>query len=282
LALPVFFVLAAALVVLLCGCGEKSEPTGARVRFYPVSVRDANGRLVAVKKKPRVIAVAEGAPARVATALGISASSVGTGDALDFGLIRGLHPDLVIAGRSTDSLSIARARALGLTVYVMSDRSLDGIEKALSDVGLLTGVPVRGRMARQQMSNVRARIRAAVADLKPVRVFFDRGDFSTYSDSSFVGSLIDAAGGVNVAGTDSQSGPVSAHSLRLMNPDVIIAPEGSGVTLKRLHGNPVLKWTSAVRNKRLVSVDMSLLEPGPDAVQGLADLAAALHPDAFR
>lgn len=277
--------LSLALVSLftLSACGEKSEPTGASVPLYPVSVRDADGRLVVLKNKPESIAIAGSAAVELTSSLALQVTRVGTGSGdLDLGLIRTTKPQLILVSSEIDKLATNQARALGTAVYVVPDRTLDGIERALSDVSLLAGVPVRGRLERKQMAKGREEVRAALAAANPVRVFVDLGNFATVSDSSFIGSLIGEAGGTNVAGPDVQEGPFPLKRLRRLRPDVLVIGTDSRLTLAKLRRNPATRWLPAVRTGRLVRVNMQLLRPGSEAVDGLRDLSAAFHPDAFR
>jgi len=126
LALP----LALALPLVLSACGEKSEPTGASVRLYPLSVHDADGHLVTLKVKPRSIAVAGGASIELASALRLPATRVGTGSGdLDLGLIRRVKPQLIFVGSGIVKIAVAQARALGVAVYVVPDQTLGGIDR---------------------------------------------------------------------------------------------------------------------------------------------------------
>jgi ABC-type Fe3+-hydroxamate transport system substrate-binding protein len=272
-----------ALPFFLSACGEKSEPTGATVRLYPVSVHDADGRLVTIKTKPESIAVAGVASAGLASTLGLTVTRVGTGSGgLAFGLIRELKPDLILADSGIDATAVRGARALGIAVYVVPDQTLNGIEQAMSDVGLLTGVPVRGRVERRRLVKRRESVQTALAGAKSVRVFIDLGRFTTASDSSFIGSLIREAGGIDVAGPDVQEGPFPLKRLRRLRPEVLVISTHSRLTLVELRHNPATRWLPAVRNGRVVRLDFQLLDPGPGTVNGLSALAAALHPDAFR
>ncbi len=267
----------------MSACGEKSEPTGASVPLYPVSVRDADGRLVALKARPESIAVAGGAAVDLASALALQVIRVGTGSGgLDLGLIRRAKPQLILVSSEIAAIAINHARALGIAVYVVPDRTLGGIEQALSDTSLLAGAPIRGRIERKQMAERREKVQIALAAAKPVRVFVDLGHFATVSDSSFIGSLIGEAGGTNVAGPDVQEGPFPFKRLRRLRPEVFVIGTDSRLTIAKLRRNPATRWLPAVRTARLVRVDMKLLEPGPQAVDGLRDLAAAFHPNAFR
>jgi iron complex transport system substrate-binding protein len=236
-----------------------------------------------MKSRPKSIAVAGNAAENLASALALQVTRVGTGSGvLDLALIRAAKPQLILVSSEIEKISISHARALGFTVYVVPDRTLDGIEQALSDVSLLIGEPLRGRAERTKMAEERERVQAALTPVTPVRVFIDLGHFTTVSDSSFVGSLINEAGGINVAGLDAQEGPFPLKRLRRLRPDVFVIGSDSRLTLAALRRNPATRWLPAVRSGRLVRVRLQLLEPGPEAVAGLRDLAAAFHPDAFR
>jgi len=278
LALP--FVLV--LPFVLSACGEKSEPTGASVRLYPLSVHDADGRLVTVKAKPSSIAVAGGSSIELASALRLPATRVGTGSGdLDLGLIGRIKPQLIFVGSGVTKIAVGRARALGIAVYVVPDQTLGGIEQALSDASLLTGMPLRGRTERKRVAEERQAVRTALAAVKPVRVFIDLGHFTTASDNTFIGNLIGEAGGIDVAGPDAQEGPFPLKRLRRIRPEVLVIGTDSRLTLAKLRRDPSTRWLPAVQSGRLVRVNIQLLQPGPAAVNGLRELAAALHPDAF-
>jgi ABC-type Fe3+-hydroxamate transport system substrate-binding protein len=252
------------------------------VRIYPLSVRDADGHLVALKAKPKSIAVAGNASIELASALQLSATRVGTGGGdLDLGLIRRVKPQLIFVGTGTVKIAVAQARALGIAVYVVPDRTLGGIEQALSDGSLLAGVPLRGRTERNRIAEGREAVRKALATVEPVRVFIDLGHFSTASNSSFIGDLISEAGGIDVAGPDVQEGPFSLKRLRRLRPEVLVIGTDSRLTIAKLRRNPATRWLPAVRSGRLVQVEIPLLQPGPAAADGLRELAAALHPNAF-
>jgi ABC-type Fe3+-hydroxamate transport system substrate-binding protein len=273
---------ALALTLLLTACGEKPEPTGVRVSPYPVSVRGADEHDATLTSAPTRIGIVGAAPGALVKALALEATQVGDGagrispQALD-----GLRPQLIIAGSEIDPTALAQARGKGIPVYVTPDRTLEQVEEAVTDVSLLTGVPLRGRAIRARMVAAARKIRVAIAGESPVRVFFDAGGFTTVSDGSFVGDLIREAGGLNVAGLDSE-GPFDLKRLARLRPEVILAKAGDPVTLAGLRRDPLTRRLPAVRAGRLVRVNGNLLVPGPDAIQVLRGLAAALHPDAFR
>ena len=74
----------------------------------------------------------------------------------------------------------------------------------------------------------------------------------------------------------------AALRLLAINPDVYVAVAPEGPTLKQLRKGPRTRKLKAVRAGRVVTIDESLLSPGPGIGAGLLALARALHPDAFR
>ncbi len=273
--------LAVACSLALSACGEKSEPTGPDVSPYPVSVRDARSDVVSLESEPQLIAVAGDAPVQIAEALSLPVTRVDDGSGnLDSRRLRRIDAQLLLAGSDVDPAAITRVKALHIAVYAVPDRTLDGIERALTDVSLLAGVPLRGRSERASVARVRREVGAAVAGAEPVRVFYNAGHFATVSDSSFVGSLIAEARGENVAG-DSNEGPFPLKRLAELRPEVILIASNLPLTLSDLEHNRLTRNLPAVRSGRVVRIDTRLLEPGPDAAFGLRRLAKAFHPDAF-
>jgi iron complex transport system substrate-binding protein len=246
-------------------------------------VRDAEGNLVTLESAPAEIGIAGQAPARLADALAIQATRVDDGSGnLDLGTIRRLEPKLILSGSEINQAGLTRARALGIAIYVVPDRTLDGVEQALVDVGLLAGAPYRGRLLRDRVAGTREEVRKALTGTRRVRVFFNAGRFATMSSGSFIGSIISEAGGMNVAGPDPNEGPFPLERLARLRPQVLVLASNLTVTLGDLRRKRLARRLPAVRSGRIVRIDMRLLEPGPDAVDALRQLAQAFHPDAFR
>jgi iron complex transport system substrate-binding protein len=297
------FLAAPLLVAALAAsaCGKRPEPTAASVKLFPVTVRDASGRTIEARRAPaRIAAVTPGATELLAS-LGVGTRVVG----IPAGARRGAapharlvvdrrgqivaatflrkRPDLVVGSTDVAPTAVrAQARRLHATLYVSPESSLRDVEKAATDLGLLTDEPIAARRVVSKLETARRRVAARVVRTSRVSVFVDTGFFTTVPSRSFVGDLIRLANGRNVAGPSPDPGPLDAHELLKLDPTVYIATSQSGTTLRSLRNDPVTSRLTAVRSGRFVTIDSALLQPGPRAAAGLVAIARALHPRAFR
>jgi ABC-type Fe3+-hydroxamate transport system substrate-binding protein len=280
---------AGALFLLLAGsaCGERSEPTGAVVRVFPVTVQGASDKPTVLHTAPRRIVPVGTGPRQVLKALGLGKRVVTVNDSLVglslVGEIRRAHPDLIVASSATDPLDLARARAAtGAQVYVQPSSSLDDVVEAIGDLGLATGHPIQARRLTARIQAQRRVVARKLAGAKVVTVFVDDGDFSTVSTQSLLGGVIEEAHGASVAGASPEQGPFPLGRLRRLDPEVYLATPGSGRTLHQLRTNPETKHLRAVRSGRFAIVPAGASVAGPGIAKALAEVAHLLHPDAVR
>jgi iron complex transport system substrate-binding protein len=278
-----------ALALLAAGtaCGERTEPTGAVVRIYPVTVQGAGERPTSLRAAPHRMVPLGSGPRRILKALGLKRRTVSVNDQLVglplVGQIRRARPDLIVASEDADPLDLARARAAThAAVYVEPGESLDDVEHGIDDIGLLTGRPVAARRLSASISRTRRRVAARLSGFPVVSVFVDLGGFSTVGSRSLLGDLVLEAGGRNIAGAAPEQGAFPLRQLAKKNPDVYLATSDSGTTLSGLRGNPQTKHLRAVRKKRFGILRAGIVAPGPDIGNALVQIAKILHPDAFK
>lgn len=275
-----------ALLAAATACGERAEPTGPAAELYPITITSADRPLV-IRRPAERIAVLDPAAGRILAALGAANRIAGTpitpAGRIRLQRLRMIHPDLIVAGEAVEESDLSRAQAAsGASVYVVPGRSLREVERAIGQLGLITARPVAARRLVRRIEAARRLVAAKVAGRRRVSVFVDLGLFTTASDQSLIGDLVREAGGRNVA-ADAVSGvPVPVRELRRLDPEVYVALSDSGTTLQTLRKNQRARRLTAVRTGHFVTVEASLLEPGPDIGEGLLALARALHPDAFR
>jgi ABC-type Fe3+-hydroxamate transport system substrate-binding protein len=281
--------LAAAGSLVLCGCGERAEPTGATVRLYPVQVESGDGHTTALTQKPKLVLTAGAGPAAMVRGMGVSAIALPeSGSSLDLAgpaqVVLKAQPSrtLVIATPAADPQLLALARTMHVSVYVARVSSLDAVERSIGDLGLLLGKPLAARSIVAQIARERSEVETAVAGKKAVRVFFDLGQRRSVAANSLIGDLLAEAGAASVAGPEPGDEPVKAARLVQLQPDVYLTTRTSGVSLAKLRKSPRLGTLPAIRNDRFVRIPSDLLIAGPRIGDGLRLIALAVHPDAFR
>ena len=257
-----------AALLLLAGtaCGERSEPTGALVQSYPVTVQGTGDATVVEAAPKRIVPVGVG-PREILKALGLV-------DA-----IRHAKPDLIVAAAETDPLDLARARsATHAPVYVEPGGSVGDVVQAIGDIGLLTGRPVQARRLTARIEAKRQAVAKAVAGTPLVTAFVDTGGFATISSRTLLGDLIALAHGTSVAGASPEQGPFPVKRLMQLDPGVYLATAGSGRTLAQLRARAGVKRLQAVRSGRFAVLPEDATVAGPQVGEALVQVARILHP----
>jgi iron complex transport system substrate-binding protein len=273
-----------ALLLVLGGsaCGERSEPTGPNAHLYPVTV--TTERPIVVNEPAKRIVVLDPAAESILNGLGVGGRVVlkQMEGAFDVRAVRRARPDLIVAAPDASEHDLSRAAAAtGAIVYTAPGDSIRQVERAITQLGLLTGRPVAARRLVRRTENRRHLVAERLARVANVSVFVDTGFMTTVPDQSLIGDVLREAHGTNVFGDTSQAGPVDIPDLLRLDPQVYLATSDSEVTLKDLRVGPTRKLR-AVRDGRFVVADAVLLQPGPRIGDGLMQVARLLHPDAFR
>lgn len=198
--------------------------------------------------------------------------------------ILALRPQVVLV--STASQLEAFTRKLdehGIAVYVTDPRDLEGVFRSLENLGSLLDQQAEAERLVSQLRKRAASIGDAVKSTKPVRVFYQLSEEPLYTAGrdSFVTDLIARAGGISVTANVPEAWPrYSQESAVAARPEAIILPTGGsmgGANSKVASG---LRNSPAVLNGRVYRINGDFLSrPGPRAVDGLAELARALHPE---
>jgi cobalamin transport system substrate-binding protein len=273
-----------ALVLVLGGtaCGERSEPTGSDVPLYPVTV--TTERPIVVTKPARRIVVLDPAAGSILSGLGVGRRIVleDTDGNFDVRAVRRARPDLIVASPDANERDLSQAASrTRARVYTVPGDSIRQVERAITQLGLLTGDPVAARRLVHRIEDRRHEVGDRLARVADVSVFVDTGFLNTVPDQSLIGDVLREAHGTNVFGTVSDAGPVDVDDLLRLDPQVYLATSDAEVTPKDLRSGRTRKLR-AVRNGRFAIVNQALLQPGPRIGDGLMQVARLLHPDAFR
>lgn len=205
--------------------------------------------------------------------------------------IASLRPDLVIATpEGNREQTVEQLHRLGIPVYLVAARRWAEVKDVVVRLGQLTG---RTDAVPPLLARLEARIDAvtrAVAPFPRPRVLYVLWPepLIVPGRHAVITDLIELAGGRSITAGDAEAYPrYSLEAAVAKAPEVILlADHGSGggahtaaiqERWKRLTSLP------AVRAGRLHSVDGQLLHRyGPRIVDGLEQLARAIHPEAFR
>jgi iron complex transport system substrate-binding protein len=275
-------VLAVLLVLGGTACGERSEPTGSDAPLYPVTIQTGDRPLV-VSEPARRIAVVDLPAQSILEGLDLDSRIVlrGTDTAFDLRAVRRARPDLIVASPETSERELSSAAsATGAKVYTAPGDSIRQVERAITQLGLLTGRPVAARLLVHRIEERRHQVADRLAHVANVSVFVDVGFLNTVPDQSLIGDMLREAHGTNVVQAP-EPGPVDVPDLLELDPQVYLATSDAEVTLKDLRAGRLRKLR-AVRNDRFVVVNAALLQPGPRIGDGLLQVARLLHPNAFR
>ncbi len=275
------------LVLGATACGERHEPTGPSQALYPVTVSTGDRPLVLPHPARRIAVIAPSLEV-IVTDLGASFRVAGTplapNGTVRVAALRRLHPDLIVASSGTAAAERDRASAAvpGVPVYTAPDDSIIGVERTITQLGLITDEPVAARELVHRIETDRAIARRRLAGVPRVSVFLDVGFFTTVSDQSLAGDILREVRARNVAGSTADSGPFDPLELRRLDPRYYLATSDSGTTLALLRHNPKTRNLAAVKAGRFAIVDSAIFDPGPGIGGAILRLARLLHPHAFR
>jgi iron complex transport system substrate-binding protein len=290
------------LLIALFAVGGVAGPAGAGAGFV---VKDATGREVALPAPPRRIVSLVPSVSELIFALGGDERLVGVTDFCDFppaarGKVRvggmiapsletivALRPDVVVATTAGNrEETFTQLRDLGIPVYVVRAARLADMRDLVRRLGELTGrqpsvEPLLARLDAQTEAVVRR-----VADRPRPRVLYVvwPEPLIVPAREALVTELIALAGGESVTRQEPGDYPrVSVEAVVARAPQVILlARHGAGSAPVARDTWDRLTALPAVRRGRVHAVDGDLVHRyGPRIVEGLEQLARAIHPEAF-
>ena len=215
---------------------------------------------------------------------------VGSYVRLDVEKIIALRPDLCLAIRDGNPLhTITKIESLGIPVYVIDPKSLEGIMAMIIGLGDVLGATDRAHEITADMQRRIATVsdKLVGTDIRP-KVFFqiDAEPIVSAGNNTFIDELITKAGGRNLAaGVGIAAYPkFSWEDVLGFQPDVaIVASMAGGFSVDSLRAG-WQRWPQipAVKNNRVHVVEAGLVDrPTPRLVDGLETFARIIHPELF-
>ena len=199
-----------------------------------------------------------------------------------------LRPELVLAPRDFLRPDLqAKFEQLKIPVFVLDAHVLEDIPIQLSTLGKMFEKTSAAYEVTQQMRQRMAEIKLKVETLPAKRVLYvlNHQPLITVGPGSFIHQMIGLAGGINVAAQAGVAYPrLSMETILKEDPEVLIFPSGEVETVSPNEQQQWRRWESlsAVKHQRFHDVSSNLLNrPGPRVVDGLEQLARAIHPERF-
>ncbi len=198
-----------------------------------------------------------------------------------------LRPQLVLV--STASQLEAFTRQLdqqNIAVYVTNPHSLAEVFRSIETLGDLLGQHDQATKLATELRARAAKVDDAIKQAKPIRVFYQVSDQPLYTigRDSYLTDLVRRAGGISVTADVPTAFPrFSDEDALASKPEAIILPTGGSMGNANSTVAPALKTSPAVLNNRVYKINEDHLQrPGPRLVDGLEEMARALHPEAFK
>ncbi|WP_276247467.1 PGF-CTERM-anchored ABC transporter substrate-binding protein [Haladaptatus sp. YSMS36] len=193
-----------------------------------------------------------------------------------------LDPDLVLAPNIVPDETVSKLREAGLTVYKFeAAASLDAVYEKTLLTGNLVGACEGATERVDAMKGQVAIVENATEGEDEPRVLYLTGGF-TAGNGTFIHSLIERAGGQNVAAEAGITGyaQISDEVVAEQDPEFIVVD--TGVPEPRVPEQAPYTETTAVKQGQIVTLDANELnQPAPRVVNPLAEMAKAFHPEAY-
>lgn len=286
-----------------------SASAGRPATVFPLTATDDAHRAVVIPARPRRIVSLAPSNTEIVCAIGACSLLVGVTDfddypaevasvpevvvsaVVDVEKVVAADPDLILAAGNelTPSSVIRQLTDLGYPVLVLYPQTLDQIPAEIRHVGQVLDL---AGPADDLAISVEARIAAvvaAVAGADRPRTFYEVGVFGgviyTAGADSFLASLISLAGGDPITG-DPKSTAIQLEALVAADPQLILlgdAPYDPSITPAAVAARAGWEGMTAVRGGQVIAVpdDTIISRPGPRIIDGLEELARAIHPERF-
>jgi iron complex transport system substrate-binding protein len=211
------------------------------------------------------------------------------GDTLNPSLERiiALKPQVVLISTASQlEIFTQQLQNQNIAVFVTDPHDLEGVFKSVDQIGRMLGQTEQATQLVQQLRERATKVEQAVKNEPAVRVFFQLSAKPLYTagHDAFVTDLMRRAGANSVtAGVPGAWPKYSDESALASKPEAIILPTGGSMGAANSTIAEALNTSPAVLQNRVYRLNGDhLVRPGPRAVDGLEEIAMALHPEVFR
>ena len=197
-----------------------------------------------------------------------------------------LKPQVVLVSTASQlEVFTQQLNGQNIAVFVTDPHDLKGVFRSIEQIGEIVGEKDKANQLVQKLLERTHTVEQAVSGKPPVKVFYQVSGEPLYTagHDSFVTDLMRRAGATSVTADVPGAWPkYSNESALAARPEAIILPTGGSMGAANSNVAEALRQSPAVLNGRVYKInDDHLTRPGPRLVDGLEEMARALHPDAF-
>ncbi|MEO8424995.1 MAG: ABC transporter substrate-binding protein [Actinomycetota bacterium] len=308
--------LVVALLLVLTACARPSAdalgtsstgtPAATPPAAFPQTITDDDGQQVVIAAPPQRIVTFAPSMTEIVFALGVGDRVVGVsgryddypaaakdiqevGGAGDFGVdpnvetVVSLQPDLFLTISGGDQWK-QQLRDLGIPVVTLDATDFPDLLDDIRTVGDLTGASETAEDLTGEMQARADDVSASVEQAGgPVTCFFEvyYPPLTTLGPDTYIFDLLQRAGCDPVTASAKTDYPTWAvEKLVAESPDVYLTTPESAKSVRAVAARPGFDAITAVTSGHVLLVDSDLVtRAGPRAIDGLEELAAALHPE---
>jgi iron complex transport system substrate-binding protein len=193
------------------------------------------------------------------------------------------HPDLVIASVPYRMESLAAILKSGLPILTLAPHNLNDIYKDIRLIAAVVNAYGEGEaLVARMKSAIEMTRQQSVACTQTPLVYCEEWGKPLIHSQRWVAELVEAAGGQYLGESGTHTTP---EAIAAADPDVLLfawCGAGDRVPLEKVIAQRNWHHLRAVRERRVFCIpDEFLNTPGPTLLEGLASIAAAIHPDLY-
>jgi iron complex transport system substrate-binding protein len=197
-----------------------------------------------------------------------------------------LKPQVVLVSTASQlEVFTQQLKGQNIAAFVTDPHDLEGVFRSIEQIGDIVGRKDQANLLVQKLQERTNAVQQAVKYEPLVKVFYQASGEPLYTagHNSYVTDLIRRAGGASVTADVPGAWPkFSNESALAARPEAIILPTGGSMGAANANVAEALRQSPAVLQGRVYKInDDHLSRPGPRLVDGLEEMARALHPDAF-
>lgn len=202
------------------------------------------------------------------------------GKTLSIEKILSFEPDFVYLTKGMHDFLIEQLDKYGIQYYISTGASVDDVRREITEVGTITG---NAPKAKKVIDSIDSAVKEANKKIEKnadgdITVYYEvwNSPFMSVGGNTFISDVITKAGGKNIFAELSNWPTVSEEAIIAENPDVILIPASSGVTVEAVADRAGWSDVSAVKNNKVFIVDDNLYSrPSPrigETIKQLSDL----------